>query len=157
MRGHQDTTRQRILTELAAVQRDIAELRNAQRSEELQSGGDNTPLSEEAEAAQLGNETEIRMDIVGLLLDRQQALVKALRRTVDGTYGRCTACGHQIPRRRLLRVPEAILCVTCKARRERGHPTARVEPWEWMEVEEAFARRHDFEEDTGRPPKEVLQ
>ncbi len=44
----------------------------------------------------------------------------ALARIDDGTYGRCTACGGEIPHERLAAVPYATLCVEDKRRLERG-------------------------------------
>jgi DnaK suppressor protein len=41
---------------------------------------------------------------------------QALERLDAGTYGRCVACGVQIPRERLRAVPWAALCVPCSAK-----------------------------------------
>ena len=39
---------------------------------------------------------------------------EALRRTKDGTYGVCRACGKDIPTERLEAVPTTTTCVPCK-------------------------------------------
>lgn len=43
----------------------------------------------------------------------------ALTRIDEGTYGRCKACGAEIPHERLDAVPYATLCVDDKRRQER--------------------------------------
>ena len=47
---------------------------------------------------------------------RRDALVEALRRVRDGTYGVCERCAQQIPFGRLLVMPEVTHCVTCQVR-----------------------------------------
>lgn len=56
------------------------------------------------------NETE-RMK----LLEIQEAL----KRIDEGVYGKCVVCGKQIEEKRLLAIPEAKMCVQCKAAAEK--------------------------------------
>jgi len=42
----------------------------------------------------------------------------ALKRIEDGTYGKCTNCGKQIPEERLEARPWATLCIDCQRQRE---------------------------------------
>ena len=42
----------------------------------------------------------------------------ALKRIEDGTYGRCSNCGRQIPEERLEARPYATLCIDCQRQRE---------------------------------------
>lgn len=44
----------------------------------------------------------------------------ALGRIEDGTYGECERCGKPIPQDRHLAMPEATLCIDCKAQEERA-------------------------------------
>jgi RNA polymerase-binding protein DksA len=44
----------------------------------------------------------------------------ALKRIDEGTYGKCTNCGKEIPEERLEAVPWASLCIDCQRLRERG-------------------------------------
>lgn len=44
---------------------------------------------------------------------RHAALVRALERMEEGTYGRCTRCGDPIPPGRLLIYPETEHCSPC--------------------------------------------
>ncbi len=41
----------------------------------------------------------------------------ALARIENGTYGECECCGRAIGRQRLRAIPEALLCLDCKAER----------------------------------------
>jgi RNA polymerase-binding protein DksA len=43
----------------------------------------------------------------------------ALRRIENGTYGKCTNCGKQIPEERLEALPWATLCIDCQRDQER--------------------------------------
>ena len=52
---------------------------------------------------------------------RYQAIVKALRRIKDGSYGICMECDERIPPVRLKAVPWASMCVACQERAERAH------------------------------------
>ena len=61
---------------------------------------------------------------------RYQAIVKALRRIKDGSYGICLECDEKIPPVRLKAVPWASMCVACQERAER----ARTEEGEGFEA-----------------------
>ena len=47
------------------------------------------------------------------------AVHQALAKFDDGSYGMCEQCGNDIGFARLLARPEAALCITCQARREK--------------------------------------
>jgi RNA polymerase-binding protein DksA len=44
---------------------------------------------------------------------------RALAHIDDGTYGVCESCGNPIGKNRLMAVPHATLCMSCKQREER--------------------------------------
>ncbi len=48
-----------------------------------------------------------------------KAIENALKRISEGKYGYCLQCGKKIPEGRLRAIPEAVLCVDCKAQNER--------------------------------------
>ena len=48
-----------------------------------------------------------------------KAIENALKRISDGKYGYCLQCGKKFPEGRLRAIPEAVLCVDCKAENER--------------------------------------
>jgi RNA polymerase-binding transcription factor DksA len=52
----------------------------------------------------------------------------ALTRVEDGTYGQCERCGKPIAKARLDALPEATLCIDCKAEQEAHTPIGRREP-----------------------------
>jgi len=47
------------------------------------------------------------------------AVLAALRRVADGSYGTCIRCGHRITTARLHAVPEAAMCSDCAGWLER--------------------------------------
>jgi RNA polymerase-binding protein DksA len=51
----------------------------------------------------------------------------ALRRIIDGTYGKCLDCGRTIPLVRLRAVPTAAFCVECAREEEAARPPAEEE------------------------------
>lgn len=65
---------------------------------------------------------EAQRDLDAVLDAMQRAkladLDAALARFDDGTYGRCVACGIEIPIERLEAAPAAACCVRCQASRE---------------------------------------
>ncbi|MET7463056.1 TraR/DksA C4-type zinc finger protein [Nonomuraea sp. NPDC005501] len=50
---------------------------------------------------------------------QRRAVLDALKRLDDGTYGRCVDCAEPVPEGRLEARPEAARCVQCQGRRER--------------------------------------
>jgi len=58
---------------------------------------------------------------LGRASDEQDILYsvdEALKRIEDGTYGSCTQCGKQIPKKRLDALPHTELCIACQAKNE---------------------------------------
>ena len=49
-----------------------------------------------------------------VLQDYYKYLVKALDRIEDGSFGVCMSCHELIPEERMLEVPNATKCVSCK-------------------------------------------
>ncbi|MBI3970283.1 MAG: TraR/DksA C4-type zinc finger protein [Chloroflexi bacterium] len=65
---------------------------------------------------------------VGLEMTLRQHLRQvdhALARIEHGTYGTCESCGRPIAKERLDALPEATLCIDCKAQDEREAPMSR--------------------------------
>lgn len=48
----------------------------------------------------------------------------ALRRIANGSFGKCLGCGKQISTARLLAVPHARFCISCKEREEEAKADA---------------------------------
>jgi DnaK suppressor protein len=129
-RGYVD----RLRGELQDVQAWIARLTGEPRPAELESGGDNTPFSEEIDAMQAAEEAEMRSQFLAWLTERETRLREALDRVAQGLYGLCVRCNRTIPRDRLLAVPEATLCVRCQSLAEIEGRQGRVGPNEWEEA-----------------------
>ncbi|WP_067931547.1 TraR/DksA C4-type zinc finger protein [Alicyclobacillus kakegawensis] len=70
---------------------------------------------------------------------RLQDIDRALSALEDGTYGICGRCSRPIPFERLRAYPTALLCVDCKRREEREHPS-RQRPVEETVNAPAFHR-----------------
>jgi DnaK suppressor protein len=43
---------------------------------------------------------------------------EALKRVDEGSYGNCTSCGKQIPKKRLNALPHTELCIVCQSKTE---------------------------------------
>jgi len=58
---------------------------------------------------------------LGRASDEQDILYtidEALKRVADGSYGSCTQCGKQIPKKRLDALPHTELCISCQSKNE---------------------------------------
>jgi DnaK suppressor protein len=144
---HRQTTAalKRLRAELDRVSHWIADLRGEPRPEELQSGGDNTPLSEIADATQAAEDQEIRAILLDTLIVRQGRLERAIDRARRGRYGACVACGTTIGAGRLAAVPEAERCVGCQGRIEGRRRQAGTRAFGWIEAEEHLQERAAFD------------
>lgn len=130
----EERVKARIEQELIRVNRFIATLKGEARPEELESGGDNTPLSEVADATQIIEEREVRSQLLDYLVDRAVELERAAGRIDHGVYGICTRCDGFIKKERLRALPEATLCLECQMEVEKGKPTTEPTPFEWLEL-----------------------
>lgn len=76
---------------------------------------DNHPADIGTETFERGKDLAIRGNLEARLRDVEAAL----ERVAAGTYGRCQACGREIPVERLAAMPETPYCVDCLTRVER--------------------------------------
>ena len=53
--------------------------------------------------------------------DRLEAIEEAIQRMQTGDYGFCEKCGDPIPKRRLIAMPLARMCVNCQQDQERAN------------------------------------
>jgi DnaK suppressor protein len=63
-------------------------------------------------------EQELTLTLLGSDKDILNQIDAAIQRIEDGGYGRCEACGEQIPKTRLAAVPYAARCVQCALEQE---------------------------------------
>jgi DnaK suppressor protein len=75
-----------------------------------------SPRGEEGEAASEALELEKRLAMEGRKRDLLAEVEHALHKFELGTYGLCDVCGQPIERERLEALPQANLCLRCKAR-----------------------------------------
>lgn len=75
---------------------------------------------DDAEAATWRAADEVWAHLDEATVQARDAVVGALRRIADGTYGICVRCGATIEAGRLSSMPEAALCVTCAREVESG-------------------------------------
>jgi RNA polymerase-binding transcription factor DksA len=69
------------------------------------------------------HEQELDEATRAILKDERNAVLQALERLEDGSYGTCVDCGKEIPAGRLQAQPEAIRCVEDQRRFEASHGT----------------------------------
>jgi DnaK suppressor protein len=63
-------------------------------------------------------EQELTLNLLGNDKGVLEQIEAALKRIEDGSFGRCEACGKEIPKARLEAIPYAALCVKCASRQE---------------------------------------
>lgn len=127
-----DIHRERLNELKAQLELDLEQYQTQER--ELAGGPDEPGPGQHWEHAGYGDHladdaTELfeREKVLGLeqALRQHQAQVEhALARVADGGYGTCEVCGLPIPEERLQAMPEATVCVSCKAEAERRVPAA---------------------------------
>lgn len=71
-------------------------------------------------ADQASDNYEVEFSL-GRASDEQDLLYsidEALKRVEEGTYGSCSQCGKQIPKKRLKAIPHTELCIICQSKNE---------------------------------------
>ncbi|MGV9308567.1 MULTISPECIES: TraR/DksA family transcriptional regulator [unclassified Nonomuraea] len=104
------TARERLEGMLAELDRSIGVLR-----------GDPVAVADRS-AADAGSDltdSDRAQAMLSVATAHRGAIVAALKRLDEGTYGDCVDCGRPVPEGRLEARPEAARCVQCQAKRER--------------------------------------
>lgn len=104
------TARERLESMLADIDRSIAVLR-----------GDPVSVGERstADAGAILTENDRAQAMLSTATTQRRAVLAALNRVDEGSYGQCVDCGTVVPEGRLEARPEASRCVQCQAKRER--------------------------------------
>lgn len=76
--------------------------------------------SQPDESAQEITEYEQNISLEHSLEDELNLINKALKKIEENKYGRCESCGQEIPFGRLEIRPQALLCISCKSKKEKG-------------------------------------
>ncbi|GAA2361990.1 TraR/DksA family transcriptional regulator [Nonomuraea africana] len=104
------TARERLESMLAELDRSIGVLR-----------GDPVAVRDRS-AADAGSDltdTDRAQAMLTVATAQRGAVLAALKRLDEGTYGECVDCGKQVPEGRLEARPEAARCVQCQSKQER--------------------------------------
>jgi len=72
------------------------------------------------ESAQEITEYEQNISLEHSLEDELRFINKALKKIEDKKYGLCEVCGQEIPYGRLEIRPQAVMCIACKSKKEKG-------------------------------------
>jgi len=106
MREQLETEHKRMAAELAQLQT------NASTSEERREG---SPFGKREEEATETLELEKRLALENRVRQEMAMVEHALDKFEKGTYGMCDDCGQAIDPERLEVLPQASLCMNCKA------------------------------------------
>jgi DnaK suppressor protein len=75
-----------------------------------------SPFGKREEEATESLEFEKRLALEKQLYEQMSDIEHALQKIEDGTYGLCDSCGQPIGENRLEALPQASLCIECKAK-----------------------------------------
>jgi RNA polymerase-binding protein DksA len=105
--------RERLETELKRLSDELTQFQtNASSSEERREG---SPFGKREEEATETLELEKRLTLENRIRQEMVAVEHALEKIEQGTYGLCDNCGQAISPERLEALPQANLCIKCKA------------------------------------------
>ena len=74
---------------------------------------------DQADVGATSFERDHELTVLAKERDAIEQIDRALGHIDDGSYGVCDSCGNPIGKNRLMAVPHATLCLTCKQREER--------------------------------------
>ena len=111
LRSRLESERKRLLEELEQLE---ASLRS---TEERREG---SPFGKREEGATESFEFEKQLALEKQIRDHLADVEHALSKFEKGTYGLCDVCGQPIAPARLEALPQANLCVDCKAKNAKG-------------------------------------
>lgn len=114
---------ERLKKEKAELLEKLEQLRAlGQPSAERKEG---SPFGKREEEADEASELEKRLVLVKRLEESLNEVEHALQKYEAGTYGLCDSCGQPIERARLEAIPQASLCLNCKAQQAKDAKGAR--------------------------------
>ena len=76
--------------------------------------------TDKEEIGSVASDQELTLTLLGSDEDILDQIEAAIKRIEEGSYGRCEACGEQIPKTRLDAIPYAAQCVQCASQQEEG-------------------------------------
>jgi len=84
-----------------------------------------SPFGKREEGADEASELEKRLALEKRLEESLQEVEHAIQKYEAGTYGLCDSCGQPIEQARLEAIPQATLCLNCKAQQAKETKPAR--------------------------------
>ncbi len=116
LRSRLESEQKHLIEELEQLQA------NVRPAEERREG---SPFGKREEEATESLELEKRLALEKQIRDHLAEVEHALRKFEEGTYGLCDSCGQPIAPDRLEALPQASLCVDCKAKNAKGRASPR--------------------------------
>jgi len=114
---------ERLKQEKAELLEKLEQLRTlGQPSAERKEG---SPFGKREEGADEASELEKRLALEERLGESLSEVEHALQKYEAGTYGLCDSCGQAIEQARLEAIPQASLCLSCKAQQAKETKGAR--------------------------------
>lgn len=111
IRSRLESERKSLLGELEKLDADVRQ---------AETGREGSPFGKREEEATESFEFEKRLALEKQTRDHLAEVEHALRKFEEGTYGSCDSCGKSIDPARLEVLPQATLCMECKAKNPKG-------------------------------------
>lgn len=105
--------RSRLESEREHLSKELEQIRTGARSTDERREG--SPFGKREEEATESLELERRLALENRIVEQLNGVEHALQKFEKGTYGLCDRCGQPIDPARLEALPEASLCMSCKA------------------------------------------
>jgi DnaK suppressor protein len=106
--------RARLESERKRLTDELEQLKTAMRPADERREG--SPFGKREEEATESYELERRLTLEKSIREQLASVEHALKKFEEGTYGLCDNCGRRISPERLEALPQATLCLDCKAR-----------------------------------------
>jgi DnaK suppressor protein len=110
--------RSRLESEQKRLSAELEKLEISAQTSEVRREG--SPFGKREEEATESLELEKRLALEKQMKEHLAEIEHALRKFEEGTYGLCDICGQPIAPERLEALPQASLCVNCKAKNVKG-------------------------------------
>jgi RNA polymerase-binding transcription factor DksA len=81
-------------------------------------GATSSRSAEFEEASKLDRDREYISGLLTMDTEELSDINEALKRILDGTYGKCVDCGNDIPEQRLEVMPSTLRCLACQKQNE---------------------------------------
>jgi RNA polymerase-binding protein DksA len=105
--------RSRLENERKRLNEELEQLKSSARPTDERREG--SPFGKREEEATESFELEKRLTLEKRIREQLAEVERALQKFEDGTYGLCDSCGQVIDPARLEALPQASLCLNCKA------------------------------------------